>query len=187
MKSTKIVFAAALSLLLCASAPAEAQGKGRFVLGPGDVLEISVWRDDALTREVAVRPDGNISFPLIGDVMASGKTVDELRLVIQDKLKSYVPDAPVSVLTRQINSTKVYVVGKVNQPGAYLMSHPLTVMQLLAMAGGLNAFADQSKILILRENGNKQEAMTFDYKRVAGGRELDLNIPLLPNDTIIVP
>jgi polysaccharide biosynthesis/export protein len=178
-----------ISLILCAGVHTQAfaQGTPSFVLGPGDILEISVWKDDALTREVAVRPDGKISFPLIGDVVASGRTVDELRTVIQEKLKIFVPDAPVSVLTRQINSTKVYVVGKVNQPGAYLMSQPLTVMQLLAMAGGLNAFADQGKILILRENGKQQEAMTFDYKRVAGGRELDLNIPLLPNDTVIVP
>jgi polysaccharide biosynthesis/export protein len=167
--------------------PALSQGPAHFVLGPGDILEISVWKDEALTRDVAVRPDGKISFPLIGDVVASGKSVDELRIVIQEKLRTYVPDAPVSVLMKQINSTQVYVVGKVNQPGAYLMSQPLTVMQLLAMAGGLNAFADQGKILILRQRGEKQEAMNFDYKRVSGGRELDLNIPLLPNDTVVVP
>jgi polysaccharide biosynthesis/export protein len=180
-------FLIGIILLVGVHTPAFSQGASFFVLGPGDVLEISVWKDDALTRDVAVRPDGKISFPLIGDVVASGKSVEELRVVIQEKLRTYVPDAPVSVLTKQINSTQVYVVGKVNQPGAYLMSQQLTVMQLLAMAGGLNAFADQGKILILRQNGEKQEAMNFDYKRVSGGRELDLNIPLLPNDTIIVP
>ena len=187
MKSRALPLGMVILLVVLLSTPALSQDQGYFVLGPGDVLEISVWRDEALTREVAVRPDGKISFPLIGDVLAKGRTVDELREVIQEKLKIYVPDAPVSVLTKQINSTKVYVVGKVNQPGAYLMTEQLTVMQLLAMAGGLNAFADQGKILILRTNGKTQEAMNFDYKRVSGGRELDLNITLMPNDTVIVP
>jgi polysaccharide biosynthesis/export protein len=181
-------FIIALILLLTGvPAAGQAQEKGPFVLGPGDVLEISVWRDEALTREVTIRPDGRISFPLIGDVTASGRSVDELRSIIQDKLKVYVPDAPVSVLPIQINSTKVYVVGKVNQPGVYLMSEPLNVMQLLAMAGGLNAFANEGRIMVLRQEGEEHVAINFDYKRISSGRDLTQNFLLRPNDTIIVP
>lgn len=158
-----------------------------FFLGPEDVLEISVWRDESLTRQVVVRPDGCVSFPLIGDVQASGRTVDQLRLSIQEKLAEFVPDTPVSVVLMQIGSAKVYVVGKVNKPGTYVMGHFMTVSQALALAGGLNAFADDDSIRILRTIDGKRQTIEFDYGAVASGRDLDSDIILRPHDTIIVP
>ena len=121
-----------------------------FVLGPGDTLEVSVWDDESLQREVLVRPDGMISFPLIGDVEANGRTVDQLREAIADKIKEYIPSAPVTVVLNGLGSRKVYIVGKVNRPGMYIMEGPMTVVQALALAGGMNAFADDDDIQVIR-------------------------------------
>jgi polysaccharide export outer membrane protein len=158
-----------------------------FHLGPEDILEISVWKDEALTRQVVVRPDGLISFPLIGDIQAAGRTVEELRQEIKAKIKAYVPDAPVTVMVLQVGSRKVYVVGKVNQPGVYPMGGHIRVMQAIAMAGGTTPFADTGDILIIREGNHGQEVHEFNYGKVAQGRDLEQNIRLLPGDTVVVP
>jgi len=158
-----------------------------FYLGPGDVLEISVWKDEALTKQVVVRPDGMISFPLIGQIPAAGRTVEELQTDIQRRISRYVPDAPVTVLVAEIGSPKIYVVGKVNKPGVYIMGHYLRIMQALAMAGGTTTFADRDDIMIIREEKGKQIIMKFNYDRVASGRDLHKNITLKPGDTIVVP
>ena len=159
----------------------------QFYLGPEDELEISVWKDETLTRQVVVRPDGKISFPLIGDILATGRTVGELQQEIKKKIEVYVPDAPVTVLLLTVNSTKIYVVGKVNKPGVYVMGATLRVMQVLAMAGGMTIFADEDDILIIREENGKQRFIEFDYGRVAGGKDLEKNIRLKPGDTVVVP
>jgi polysaccharide export outer membrane protein len=158
-----------------------------FYLGPGDVLEISVWKDEALTKQVVVRPDGMVSFPLIGQIPAEGRTVEELQIEIQRRISRYVPDAPVTVLVAEIGSPKIYVVGKVNKPGVYIMGHFLRVMQALAMAGGTTTFADRDDIMIIREEKGRQIIMKFNYDRVASGRDLHKNITLKPGDTIVVP
>ncbi len=163
------------------------QVEGRFTLGPGDVLEISVWGDESLHKDVVVRPDGKISFPLIGDVSAQGGTVEELRGQIKDRISEYVPDAPVSVMLLKLGSQRVYVVGKVNKPGMYVMEGPLRVMQVLAMAGGMTPFADSGKIKIVRTTVSGQEMIPFDYDDLAKGRSVASNIPLHPGDTIVVP
>lgn len=173
-----------MCMVLAGAARVGAQG---YPLGPEDVLEISVWRDEALTRQVIVRPDGFVSFPLIGDIKASGRSVDELRAAIQDKMAEFVPDTPISVVLMQIGSAKVYVVGKVNRPGMYVMGHTMTVTQALALAGGLNAFADEDSIQILRTVDGKQQAIVFDYGQVASGKNLESNIVLQPHDTVVVP
>ncbi len=184
-ETMKVVkFLAMACVIVGMAVQAWAQG---YPLGPEDVLEISVWRDEALTRQVIVRPDGFISFPLIGDIVASGRTVDQLRAAIQDKIAEFVPDTPVSVVLMQIGSAKVYVVGKVNRPGMYVMGHTMTVTQALALAGGLNAFADDDSIQILRAVDGKQQALVFDYGQVASGKDLESNIVLQPHDTIVVP
>jgi polysaccharide export outer membrane protein len=158
-----------------------------FYLGPGDVLEISVWKDEALTKSVVVRPDGMISFPLIGQIRAAGRTVENLQTDIQRRISRYVPDAPVTVLVAEIGSPRIYVVGKVNKPGVYIMGHYLRVMQALAMAGGTTTFADRDDIMIIREEQGRQIIMKFNYDRVASGRDLHKNITLKPGDTIVVP
>ncbi|MDY7002040.1 MAG: polysaccharide biosynthesis/export family protein [Thermodesulfobacteriota bacterium] len=159
----------------------------QFVLGPGDVLEISVWGDDSLTKQVLVRPDGRISFPLIGDVKAKGLNVEFLRLEIEKRIEEYVQDTPVTVLLTQLGSPRVFVMGKVARPGVYVMNDRMRVMQMLAMAGGLTSFADSNGILIIREREGEQSVINFNYDKVENGKDLSQNIVLLPGDTVIVP
>jgi polysaccharide export outer membrane protein len=158
-----------------------------FYLGPGDMLEVSVWKDEALSRQVVVRPDGKISFPLIGDVVARGRTVDELRKAVEAKIKVFVPDAPVNVMVLQVGSPKVYVVGKVAKPGLYIMGEALRVMQVLAMAGGMTPFAKKDDIIIIRKDNGSQKVFPFNYSQVADGNNLEQNIRLEPGDTVVVP
>jgi len=165
----------------------ESAKQAEFYLGPGDVLEVSVWKDEALSRQVVVRPDGNISFPLIGDVQAQGRTVDELRKAVEDKIKGFVPDAPVNVMVMEVGSPKVYVVGKVGKPGVYIMGEPMRVMQVLAMAGGMTTFAQADDIIIIRNENEGQEVFEFNYGRVAAGKDLEQNIRLRPGDTVVIP
>jgi polysaccharide export outer membrane protein len=158
----------------------------RFELGPEDVLEISVWKDEALTRQVMVRPDGKISFPLIGDIQVSGLNVEELRQRVQKKLQKYVPDAPVSVLLVKIASPKIYIIGKVNRPGVFIMGQPLSITQALAMAGGVTLFAGD-KVLIIRSENGQQKTIVVNFEKIADGKNLSENIFLKPDDTIIIP
>jgi polysaccharide export outer membrane protein len=158
-----------------------------YVLGPEDVLEVSVWKDEALTKQVVVRPDGKISFPLIGDVIAKGKTVEHLRSTVEEKIRAFVPDAPVTVLVMQVRSPKVYVVGKVMKPGMYIMGEPMRIMQALAMAGGMTPFANQDGVIIIRNQSGNQRVFQFNYGKVADGKDLEQNIRLKPGDTVVVP
>jgi len=158
-----------------------------FYLGPEDVLEISVWQDETLTREVVVRPDGKISFPLIGDVRAEGYTVQEFQQEVEKKIREYVPKASVAVIVRTVSSPKVFVVGEVTTPGAYNMGRPLRVMQVLALAGGLLEYADRNSIIIIRNENNKQRVLKFDYASVIKGKGIEKNIVLQSGDTIVVP
>ena len=143
-----------------------------YLLGPEDILEISVWKDEALTKEVVVRPDGKISFPLVGDIQASGRTTKQLQEELTKEISEYVPDPVVTVMVLQVNSLKVYVVGKVTRPGEYKVGKCINVMQALSMAGGLTPFADSDDIVILRNNGGKQEKIKFDYSKASKGKDL---------------
>jgi polysaccharide export outer membrane protein len=158
-----------------------------FPLGPGDVLEVAVWGDEALRREVLIRPDGKMSFPLIGDVEVQGMSVDQVRASLEKRLSEFVPNAPVAVLLKQLGYPRVFVVGKVAKPGIYVMTSPTRIMHALSMAGGLTPFASQDNILILRDEGLGQKTFRFRYGEVEGGKNLDQNISLMPNDTIVVP
>ena len=158
-----------------------------YIIGPGDVLDISVWKDDALTKLVAVLPDGKISFPLIGEVTAGGKTLGQLKNDLEKKLTRYVPDVNLSVVVTQINSMIIYVVGRVNKPGMFALNTNVNVLQALAMAGGLNPFAKRSKIKIFREETNGTQIFPFDYDEVTKGERLQQNIRLERGDVVVVP
>lgn len=158
-----------------------------YLLGPEDVLEISVWKDEALTKQVVVRPDGKISFPLVGDVQASGRTAKQLQEELAKKISEYVPDPVLTVMVLEVNNLKVYVLGKVARPGEYKVGRPINVMQALSMAGGLTPFADSEDIVILRNNNGKQEKIKFDYGKVSKGKALEQNIYLRSGDVIVVP
>ena len=159
-----------------------------FVIGPEDVLSINFWRDADMTRdEVAVRPDGRITLPLIGDVNAAGLTPEQLKAEIEKAASKYQKDPSVTVSVRQINSRKVFITGNVTNPGPHALTGPRTVMQLIAMAGGLTEYADKKHILIMRMENGQQRSYKFNYNDVAKGKNLAQNILLKPGDTVVVP
>jgi polysaccharide biosynthesis/export protein len=172
-------------MMLAASAPlAQAQF---YSVGPGDVLEISVWRDETLSRELVVPPDGMLSFPLIGDVLVTGMTVAQIREAIRKKLSEYVPDASVTVILKTINSFRAYVIGQVKSPGTFPITMETRVMHLLSMAQGLTPFASERDIHILRHRNDKIEKIPFNYRDVVRGTNLEQNILLDRGDVIVVP
>jgi polysaccharide export outer membrane protein len=158
-----------------------------YVIGPGDVVGISVWKDDSLTRTVVVLPDGKITFPLLGDLDAGGKTVAQLKQILEAGLTRYVADSSVTVEVKQSNSMIIYIIGRVNAPGRQVLVANTNVLQALAMAGGPNPFAQKSKVKIFRQEEGKTAMFLFDYNAVAEGRHLEMNIELKRGDVIIVP
>jgi polysaccharide export outer membrane protein len=158
-----------------------------YVIGPGDVLDISVWKEQALTKLVTVLPDGKISFPLVGSIMAGGKTLDQFSKELEQRLSRFVPDLNLSVLVHQVNSMMVYIIGRVNNPGRFILNSNIDVMQALAMAGGLTPFAEQGNVKIFRETKDGKKIFEFDYDDVAEGKKLKQNIMLKRGDLIVVP
>jgi polysaccharide export outer membrane protein len=158
-----------------------------YQIGPEDVLGIVFWREKELTGDVTVRPDGIITLLLIGEVQAAGKTPTLLASEIQRAADRYLTEPNVTVIVRQINSRKIYITGEVNAPGAYPLTGPLTVMQIIALAGGVREFASLDGITVLREDRGRTRVLTFNYEEVARGRRLEQNFELQPGDTIVVP
>lgn len=158
-----------------------------YRLGPEDMVKIAVWKDEHLTQEVVVRPDGMISFPLVGDIPAAGKTVEDVRLDIIKRLNKFVPNPHVSVLATKIMSYKIYVIGRVNKPGEFLVGHYTDVLQALSLAGGLTPFAAENDIRIMRRNGGEQRVFQFRYGDVRKGKDLSQNIILERGDVVVVP
>jgi polysaccharide export outer membrane protein len=159
-----------------------------YLIGPEDVLAVVFWREKDLSVDaIAVRPDGMITVPLINDIKAAGTTPDQLREQIQAAAGKYVTDPSVTVVVKTINSRKVFITGQVPKPGQYPLTAPTSVMQLIAMAGGVHEFADTKHILIMRSDGGQQVAMQFNYDDVLNRKNLQQNIPLLPGDTVVVP
>ena len=158
-----------------------------YHIGPGDVIEISVWKDTDLSRTLVVPPDGIIAFPLIDTVNVTNLTVADLKKVVTEKLSEFVPDATVNVMLIEINSLKAYVIGKVNAPGVFPISLESNVMQILSQAGGLTPFASDGNIIILRQKGNQIIKIPFDYGEIEKGKNLTQNILLQPGDVVVVP
>lgn len=158
-----------------------------YIIGAGDVLDISLWRDDALTKQVTVLTDGKIFFPLIGEVSAAGRTVHELKADMMEKLREYVPEPVLSVDVKQIQSMIVYVTGRVNTPGRYPTNTRVTVLQAISIAGGLNPFAKRSKIKVFRQYGDRTVTYPFDYDEVISGENLQQNMLLQRGDVVVVP
>ncbi len=176
-----------LSLILTTSSMAVFAAEKAFHIGPGDVLEISVWKDPNLSRKMVVPPDGIIAFPLIDSININNLTVADLKKIISQKLSDYVPDATVTVMLVEINSLKAFVIGKVNRPGEFPITLETNVMQVLAQAGGLTPFASGGNIKILRQKANRITKIPFDYGDVEKGKNLEQNIILQPGDVIVVP
>lgn len=158
-----------------------------YQLGPEDVLLISVWKDENLTKEVVVRPDGMISFPLIGDILAERRTVEELRLDLAKRLIKYIPAVNLTVAVVKPLSYKVYVVGRVAKPGEFLVGHYTDVLQALSLAGGLTPFAAENDIKVVRRVMGQQYTFPFRYGDVRKGIDLEQNILLQRGDVVMVP
>ncbi|MCX7857685.1 MAG: polysaccharide biosynthesis/export family protein [Deltaproteobacteria bacterium] len=158
-----------------------------YVIGPGDVLDISVWRDDALTKTVVVLPDGRISFPLIGEILAAGRTLDDIKREIKQKLSAYVSEPVLNLEVKQVNSLIIYVIGRVNNPGRFVLNTNVNVLQALSMAGGLNPFAKKERIKVFRQENGKTRIIPFNYDDVVEGKNIEQNITLKRGDVVVVP
>lgn len=158
-----------------------------YKIQPGDLLFVSVWKEPELQKEVLVRPDGAVSFPLAGEINTRGKTVEELRIELTGLLSRYIPDLVVTVSVLEINGNKVFVIGQVNNPGEFIVNPRVDVIQALSMAGGTTPFADLKNIRILRRTGDEQTALKFQYDDVIRGRRLEQNIVLESGDVVVVP
>lgn len=161
---------------------------GGYEIGPEDVLEISVWKEkDLQLKEVLVRPDGWITFPLVGNIQAMGRTALHVQEEITDRLRKYIPDPVVTVSVKKIAGYKIFIIGKVNKPGEYTVGRYIDVLQALTLAGGLTPFAEERNIKILRKENGKENVLLFDYAAVKKGRRLGQNINLKTGDVIVVP
>lgn len=158
-----------------------------YRMEPGDVITVSVWKSGELGATVPIRPDGLISLPLIGEVRVVGKTPEEVRIELTEAFQEFVTAPSVSVVIEQINSWKVFVLGEVQAPGAYDVLKPMTLMQLIAMAGGTTEFAKKDEIVVLRNDGTTEKRTVVSMKAITSGRETGQNIVLRPGDTVVVP
>jgi polysaccharide export outer membrane protein len=172
-----------------AAAPAAATtpADGGYVLRPGDMLQVSVWKETDLQSDVLIRPDGGMTFALAGDLQAAGHTVAELTAILETRIRKFIPDAVVTVAVKAAGGNRVYVIGKVNRPGDFPLIGPIDVMQALTLAGGATPFADTNSIRILRREGDRQISISFRYGDILRGRKLEENILLKNGDTVVVP
>jgi polysaccharide export outer membrane protein len=158
-----------------------------YLIGPNDVLSIFVWKEPEITREVTVMLDGRITFPLVGEILAQGQTVGQLKKTVTQKLEKYVTAPEVTIIVKESRSQTVYTIGKVSRPGPYPIASNMTVLQALSSAGGFTEWADTKNILIVRRRADKEVQIPFNYKGFTSGQNLEQNILLQPGDTIVVP
>jgi len=159
----------------------------QYLVQPGDVLAVSVWKEEDLIQDVIVRPDGQITFPLVGEARAAGNSIEDLRLLISERLKKYIPDPVVTVSVRQLAGNTIYVLGKVNRPGVFPIVRDVDVMQALSLAGGTSTYAALNDIKILRRVNGKLTALSFKYAEVEKGKRLEQNVVLRAGDVVVVP
>ena len=159
-----------------------------YVIGPDDVLSILFWRDkDLSAADVTVRPDGKVTLPLLNDVQASGRTPEQLGDAIREAARKYVEDPNPTVIVKEINSRRVFITGRIEKPGPYPLNGRTTILQLIAMAGGLREFVDGKDISVMRNEKDKQTVFDFNYQDVVKKRYLNQNIELKPGDVVVVP
>jgi len=175
------------ALLVCLCAPVHAQQAAHYALHAGDQLDVSVWKEPDLTKQIMVRPDGRFSFPLVGEINAAGRGVAEVQTEIETKLKRFIPEPVVSITLMNVGGNKVYVIGQVKTPGAFIMNPQVNVLQALSLAGGMTPFASLNNISIIRSSGTKQSVLPFRYEDVSRGRSLDQNVLLESGDVVVVP
>lgn len=178
-------------LALLASSAVRAQDNASprepYTINPGDLLEISVWKEPDLQREVLIRPDGAFSFPLSGDIVAVGRTVEAVRQELTERLGTFIPDLVVTVTVSEINGNKIYVIGQVRNPGQFIVNPRVDVLQALSIAGGVTPFAELNDIKILRRRNGVQTMLRFRYNDIVKGQNLEQNVLLEVGDVVLVP
>ncbi len=183
----RFVLLALCTLSLWCGAVSADEKNGAYLLNPGDVILVSVWREDDLKLEVRVLPDGSITFPLAGRVEVAGLDSSAVAQKIASKLEEYLPDPSVNVVVTDIQGNVLYVLGKVNKPGPVVMTGPTSVLQALSLSGGLDKFADKSSIQVVRGKGETQSILPIDYNDLISGQSMATNFVLQPGDTLVVP
>ncbi|MDQ7090840.1 MAG: polysaccharide biosynthesis/export family protein [Methylococcales bacterium] len=159
----------------------------QYKIHAGDILDVSVWKEEGMLRELRVLPDGSISFPLVGVIVVAGKTVNDVQLELTEKISETIPDPTVNVSVKLAEGNFVYVIGQVKKPGHFLMYQPMDVMQVLSLAGGLTPFAKSNDILILRRKNGISDSIPFRYGDIEDGESLKENHLLKTGDVIVVP
>ena len=174
--------------LLLLTLPQLCFSQDSYLIGNGDVLEIVTWKEPDFSRpEIIVRLDGNISFPLLNDVVAAGKTPTQLKVDIEKRLKSFVADPNVTVTLRSGASKRFYILGEVKNTGEYPLVKNITVLQAFAVAGGFTEWASKNEIIVYRRAGGKENVIRIDYRDILKGKDFSQNVEIQPDDTIIVP
>lgn len=166
---------------------AQQLGGVAYQIGPEDVLHISVWKEPELDREVLVRPDGGVSFPLVGDIQVSGRTPLEVQNEIKARLDRYIPDAEVTVSVTKISGYTIFVVGEVKSPGQFTLGRYVDVVQALTLAGSITPYADANNIKVLRREAGAEKVFKFSYGDIRKGKRLSQNIILQSGDVVVVP
>lgn len=169
------------------SAPAAAALPPDYVIGADDVLSIVFWREKDMSAEVTVRPDGKVALPLINDLRAAGLSPEAFRDRVIEAARRFVEDPNPTVMVKEINSRRVFITGQVEKPGPYQVNHSVTVLQLIAMAGGLKEFARGKNISVIRTEGGESVVHHFNYQEALDRKNLRQNIELKPGDTVLVP
>ncbi|HEC73607.1 MAG TPA: polysaccharide export protein [Methylophaga aminisulfidivorans] len=173
--------------LLFSMVTISAHAADRYLLNAGDVLDISVWNEESLQKEVVVLPDGIVTFPLAGEIVAKDKSVAEVEEALTKKLSEYLADPVVTVSVTNVDGNRVHILGKVTTPGSFVMNQPLDAMQALSLSGGLSPYAEENNIIVLRRDGDKQQVLPVRYADIKKGKSLDSNIILESGDVMIVP
>jgi polysaccharide export outer membrane protein len=177
-----------LLAVLCIPSLTRAQASPDYTLNAGDELDVTIWKEPELSKKVIVRPDGKFSYPLAGDVVAAGRSVMQVQNEITNKLKTYIPEVFVSISVTGLEGSRVYVIGQVNKPGAFVMNPRVNVLQALSSAGGLTPYAAVNDIIVLRgAAGKQQRTLPFRYGEVSRGRNLEQNVTLEAGDVVVVP
>lgn len=158
-----------------------------YTIGPDDVLTIAFWGEKDMSGDVVVRPDGKITLPLINDVVAAGLSPNQLRERVATLAEKYLQNVQATVIVKEINSRRMFITGQVEKPGAYPLTTRTTVMQLIALAGGLKEFAKSNKIVVMRNVSGREVHLAFDYREVVEGKNVSQNVEMKPGDTVVVP
>ena len=167
-------------------AGAEGVSPSRYIIGVGDVLTVTFWREQRLSGDVLVRPDGKISLLLLNDVQASGHTPEQLAATLSETASKFITEPDVTVIVKEVHSRRVFIVGEVVTPGAVALTGEMNVLQLIAVAGGLREYADRKNVVVLRTENGVERQMKFNYEDVLRGKNLKQNILLQPGDTVMV-